>query len=175
MKTIHSAPALHIFSWYLDKLPIFHDIVMENVVKSLNEHNKGLRKLIERGADEVGQLEQFEDKFRTFKKNFEDFRKMVIKKEERSDELQIRLNKKYEDDCRVAEEIKCQISNLRHEIEEQDLANEKIHLKLKDNIEKFHKLNSVISDHTDSSVFVGCFQMESSPFIERLRQDLNGH
>ena len=147
---------------------------MENVAKSLSNANKGLRKLIERGADEFGQLELFEDQFQRVKEKFELLKRMVLKNDKQTDELQMRLNKKLEEDCEVADKIEEQIRSLRLEIKKQNIANEKIQSELNDNVEKFHKLTSGISDHTNSSILSNSFQMDSSLVIERSSRNFDG-
>lgn len=143
---------------------------MENlaiVVDSLGRANKALRAVIEKGANEVGQLKQFEDKFRDTEQKFARFKEFVVKNDKQADTLKSRLDQDVSFHRQNAESLKRQIDYLKRAIEDQSAENEKLMNDLKVDIERLHKLKHN-SDRLNTYVNTKSPQL----FIQRLQNDL---
>lgn len=102
---------------------------MENfkvLVDSLTRANKALRDVIEEGADEVGQLEKFEDRFKSTKEHFFQFKQIVIRNNHQADEVILSLEQTLLDKRRNADDLARQVAKLKHAINEQNAENQKL-------------------------------------------------
>lgn len=135
-------------------------------IEGITKANNAFRDLIERGADEVGQLEKFEKRFKTTKDKFQQFKDMTRKIESQSDELIACLNQSLLEHRQRAEDSRRQIVSLKHSIEQQNTENQRLEHELTDNVERLHKLQN--SDH------LNVYHMNKPPttIIERLRDDV---
>ena len=113
-----------------------------NGIEHMTNANKEIRALIKQGADEVGQLEQFEERFRVARERFFQFKEMVLKNDRQAEELITQLNQSLLEHRQTAENSKRQIVCLRKSIEQQKAENQKLESDLEDHIVKFQKLRS---------------------------------
>ena len=139
---------------------------LAKVVNSLTEANKALRKVIERGANEVGQLERFEDKFRDTRDKFRHFTEFVQKNNRQTELLKARLDQDINLHRQSADSLRRQIEILRRAIDERASENDKLHHEYKINIEKLHELRK----NSDQSSVVKA--NSSQLFLQRLQNEL---
>jgi septal ring factor EnvC (AmiA/AmiB activator) len=138
------------------------------VLNSLNEANKALRRVIERGSNEVGQLEKLEDKFRETNKKFCHFKEFAHKSSKQADMLKSRLNQDIVYHRQSADSLKRQIDHLRRAIEEQTEENSRLSNEYKTNVEKHYELKK----NNDLSATIGKTSSPQSFIIRRLQDEL---
>lgn len=111
------------------------------VVESMTNANRALREAIEKSADEVSQLEKFEDHFRSTRERFSQFKRTVLSNNRQADELLVRLEQSLIEKRRNADDLRRQIAVLKHEKKEQDEENQRLDKALDENVDHLKSIS----------------------------------